>query len=520
MQLKMIRGVVLGLTVFTSACMVGPKYSKPVTPAPPAFREQLPPEFKEANLWKPGEPRDDKLRGNWWEVYKDPQLNALEQQVRVSNLNIAQAEAQFREARAAVRIARADLYPTVTGGVSATRAHETANRSTSAAPVTSTAAGSALALPSGSHNDFQIPFDATYEIDAWGRVRNNIAANVATAQASAADLETMRLSMHAELATDYFQLRGLDAEKQLLDSTVVAYKKALDLTIARHDQGIASGVDVEQARTQLETTRAQSADLGVQRTQLEHTIAVLTGKSPAELTIELAPLNETPPPVPIALPSELLERRPDIASAERHVASANAQIGVAMAAFYPTISLSAAGGLESSAITTLIQWPSRFWSLGASLLQTVFDAGRRRATTDQAVATYDATVAAYRLSVLTAFQDVEDNLAALRVLEEEAKIQAAAVKSAQRSLELANNRYVGGITTYLEVITAQSVALTNETTAVSLLSRRMTSSVALVKALGGGWDTSSLPSATDLLAKQPPAVAPGQPAKASEKPNP
>jgi NodT family efflux transporter outer membrane factor (OMF) lipoprotein len=447
-------------------------------------------------------------------------LNTLEEQVRVSNLNIAQAEAQFREARAAVRIARADLYPTVTGGVSATRAHETRNRATTAAPATTTAAGSALALPPGTANDFQIPFDATYEIDAWGRVRNNIAANVATAQASAADLETMRLSMHAELATDYFQLRGLDAEKQLLDSTVVAYKKALDLTIARHDQGIASGVDVEQARTQLETTRAQSADLGVQRTQLEHAIAVLTGKSPAELTIELAPLNETPPPVPIALPSELLERRPDIASAERHVASANAQIGVAMAAFYPTISLSAAGGLESSAITTLIQWPSRFWSLGASLLQTVFDAGRRRATTDQAVATYDATVAAYRLSVLTAFQDVEDNLAALRVLEEEAKIQAAAVKSAQRSLELANNRYVGGITTYLEVITAQSVALTNETTAVSLLSRRMTSSVALVKALGGGWDTSSLPSATDLLAKQPPAVAPGQPAKASEKPNP
>jgi NodT family efflux transporter outer membrane factor (OMF) lipoprotein len=520
MQLKMIRGVVLGLSLFTSACMVGPKYSKVSTPAPPAFKEQPPPEFKEANIWKPGEPRDDKLRGNWWEVYKDPQLNTLEEQVRVSNLNIAQAEAQFREARAAVRIARADLYPTVTGGVSATRAHETRNRATTAAPATTTAAGSALALPPGTANDFQIPFDATYEIDAWGRVRNNIAANVATAQASAADLETMRLSMHAELATDYFQLRGLDAEKQLLDSTVVAYKKALDLTIARHDQGIASGVDVEQARTQLETTRAQSADLGVQRTQLEHAIAVLTGKSPAELTIELAPLNETPPPVPIALPSELLERRPDIASAERHVASANAQIGVAMAAFYPTISLSAAGGLESSAITTLIQWPSRFWSLGASLLQTVFDAGRRRATTDQAVATYDATVAAYRLSVLTAFQDVEDNLAALRVLEEEAKIQAAAVKSAQRSLELANNRYVGGITTYLEVITAQSVALTNETTAVSLLSRRMTSSVALVKALGGGWDTSSLPSATDLLAKQPHAVAPGQPAKASEKPNP
>jgi NodT family efflux transporter outer membrane factor (OMF) lipoprotein len=508
MQLRIIRGVLLSLIVFTSACMVGPKYSQPVAPAPPAFKEQLPPEFREANLWKPGEPRDDKLRGNWWEVYKDMRLNALEEQVRVSNLNIAQAEAQFREARSAVRIARADLYPTVTAGLTATRSHTSENR------------GIGRGLIIGTQNDFQTPVDASYEIDAWGRVRNNIAANVATAQASAADLETMRLSMHAELATDYFQLRGLDAEKQLLDSTVVAYQKALDLTNARHNQGIASGVDVEQARTQLETTRAQSADLGVQRTQLEHAIAVLTGKSPSELTIELAPLHEEPPAIPIALPSELLERRGDIASAERHVASANAQIGVAMAAFYPTISLSASGGLESSVITTLIQWPSRFWSLGASLLQTVFDAGRRRATTDQAIATYDATVAAYRLSVLTAFQDVEDNLAALRVLEEEAKIQAAAVKSAQRSLELANNRYVGGITTYLEVITAQSVALTNETTAVNLLSRRMTASVALVKALGGGWDTSALPSAADLMAKQPPTPIPGEAPKASPKPNP
>lgn len=511
-------GILLGLILFNSACMIGPKYSKPTTPAPPAFKEQPPPEFKEANIWKPGEPRDDKLKGNWWEVYKDPQLNSLEEQVRVSNLNIVQAEAQFREARAAVRIARADLYPTLTGGVSATRAHVTSHRAGSAAPTTNSAGGSAISLAPGTANDFQIPFDATYEVDAWGRIRNNIAANVRTAQASAADLETMRLTIHAELATDYFQLRGLDAEKQLLDSTVVAYQKALDLTNFRHNQGIASGVDVEQARTQLKTTRAQSVDVGVQRTQLEHAIAVLTGKPPAELTLELAPLKSEPPAVPIALPSELLERRPDIASAERKVASANASIGIAMAAFYPAISLSAQGGLESSAITTLIQWPSRFWSIGASLLQTVYDAGRRRSMTDQAVATYDANVAAYRLSVLTAFQDVEDNLAALRVLEEEAKIQAVAVKSAERSLELANNRYRGGITTYLEVITAQSVALTNETTAVNLLSRRMTSSVALIKALGGGWDATGLPSATDLLAKQPPAPIPGETPKSSEKP--
>jgi NodT family efflux transporter outer membrane factor (OMF) lipoprotein len=519
MRLKIIRGILLGLTFFTASCMVGPKYSTPPsTPTPPAFKEQPPPEFKDANIWKPGEPRDDKLKGNWWEVYKDSQLNSLEEQVRVSNLNIVQAEAQFREARAAVRIARADLFPTVTGGASITRAHVTANRAGSAAPATSTAGGTPIAISPGTANDFQIPFDATYEIDAWGRIRNNIAANVRTAQASAADLETMRLTMHAELATDYFQLRGLDAEKQLLDSTVVAYQKALDLTNFRHNQGIASGVDVEQARTQLETTRAQSVDVGVQRTQLEHAIAVLTGKPPSELNLEQSPLKSLPPPVPIALPSELLERRPDIASAERHVASANASIGIAMAAFYPTISLSGEAGLESAALTTLIQWPSRIWSLGAALVQTLYDAGRRRSMTDQAIATYDATVAAYRLSVLTAFQDVEDNLAALRVLEEEARIQATAVKSAERSLELANNRYVGGITTYLEVITAQSVALTNETTAVNLLSRRMTSSVALIKALGGGWDISSLPSATDLLAKTPPEPVPGDATKSSEKP--
>ncbi|HEV3142564.1 MAG TPA: efflux transporter outer membrane subunit [Gemmataceae bacterium] len=344
--------------------------------------------------------------------------------------------------------------------------------------------------------------------------------NVATAQAGAADLETIRLSMHAELATDYFQLRGVDAQKELLETNIVAYQKALDLTNDRHNQGIASGVDVEQARTQLETTRAQSADLGVQRTQLEHAIAVLTGKPPSELAIAPVPLKEQPPAIPVALPSELLERRPDIASAERHVAAANAQIGVTMAAFYPTISLSAGGGLESSVITTLIQWPSRFWSLGGSLLQTVFDAGKRRAVTDQAIAAYDVTVDAYRLSVLTAFQDVEDNLSALRVLSDEAKIQEAAVKSAERSLELANFRYKGGITTYLEVITAQSVALTNERTAVDLLSRRMSASVALVKALGGGWDASSLPSSVNLLAKQPSPLPPGQPTKVSEKPKP
>ncbi len=491
MTRRFTRGLLLAAMLFTSACMVGPKYSKPSAPVPPAFKEQLPPEFKEANNWKPGEPRDDKLRGKWWEVYNDPQLNAFEDQVQVSNLNIAQAEAQYREARAAVRIARADLFPNITAGLTATRSHQSQNRGT----------GRGFVL--GTQNDFQIPVDVSYEADAWGRVRNNIAVNVDTAQATAADLETIRLSMHAELATDYFELRGLDAQKRLLDSTVVAYQRALQLTDDRHNQGVVSGVDVEQARTQLETTRAQAVDLGVQRTQLEHAIAVLTGKPPSEFSIAPAPLTELPPAIPVALPSELLERRPDIASAERRTAAANAQIGVAKAAFYPTISLTAGGGLESAAITTLIQWPSRFWSLGASLLQTVFDAGKRRAVSDQAIAAYDATVDAYRLSVLTAFQDVEDNLAALRVLSDEAKVQDAAVKSAERSLDLANYRYKGGITTYLEVITAQTVALTNERTAVDLLSRRMAASVALIKALGGGWDASSLPSPAGLVGQGP-----------------
>lgn len=489
------------LAVLTTGCMVGPKYSKPTTPAPPAFKEELPSEFKEANNWKVGEPRDDKLGGKWWEVYKDPQLNALEEQVQVSNQNIAQAEAQFRAASAAARIARAGLFPTVTGGVTATRSHQSANR------------GVGRGFIVGTQNDFQIPFNATYELDAWGRVRNTIAASVGTAQASAADLATIRLSMQAELATDYFQLRGLDAQGELLDTTIAAYQKALQLTIDRHNQGIVSGVDVEQARTQLETTRAQTTDLGVQRSQLEHAIAVLTGKPPAEFSIAPASLRDLPPPIPIALPSELLERRPDIASAERRVAAANAQIGVAQAAYYPNITLTASGGLESSRITTLIQWPSRLWSLGASAVETIFDAGLRKATNEQARANYDATVDAYRLAVLAAFQDVEDNLSALRILSDEAKIQEGAVKSAERSLELANYQYKGGITNYLQVITAQSAALADKVTAVTLLNRRMVASVALVKALGGGWDVSSLPSAAGLLAK-PQSHAPAQPTPA------
>jgi NodT family efflux transporter outer membrane factor (OMF) lipoprotein len=311
-------------------------------------------------------------------------------------------------------------------------------------------------------------------------------------------VQTARLSSQAELAMDYFELRGLDAQIALLQSTLTAFERALQLTRARHDQGVASGVDVAQAQTQLDTTRVQATDLQIARAQFEHAIAILIGRAPADLTIPSAVIDMSPPAVPLALPSQLVERRPDVAAAERRVAAANAQIGVAQAAFFPTLALTASGGLESSLLNTLLTLPSRFWAIGPTLAETVFDGGRRRSVKEQAIAAYDRTVAVYRQSTLTAFQDVEDNLAALRVLADEAVQARAAVASANRSLELANNRYVGGVTTYLEVITAQTAALANEITAASVSTRRMTASVLLIKALGGGWTTADLPVAGAL----------------------
>jgi len=333
--------------------------------------------------------------------------------------------------------------------------------------------------------------------------------SVATAQASAADLETLRLSAQSDLAVDYFMLRGLDAQKQLLDSTVVAYQKSLELTTNRHNNGVASGVDVAQAQTQLETTRAQLVDLGVQRAQLEHAIALLVGAPASSFSIPPSPISGPPPQIPAGVPSELLERRPDIAAAERSVAAANAGIGVAKAAYYPVLSLVASVGFESTHVANWFSWPSHLWSVGPSLIQTVFDGGRRHATSDQAQAVYDATVATYRESVLTAFQQVEDNLAALRVLSEEAQVQDAAVKAAERSLDLSVNRYKGGVATYLEVAIAQAAALGNQRTSVDILDRQMTASVLLIKALGGGWDTSRLPEAQELRSSARPHINSG-----------
>ena len=457
-----------------SGCTVGPSYKRP---AP-----EVPATYKETGDWKPAQPNEQNLGGNWWELFQDHQLNALELQVNVSNQNLKAAEAQYTQARALLRYSRADLFPTVNAAPSATRVKTSSNRP----PPSSTFNGI-------TYNDFQIPFELSYQIDVWGRVRRTVESYRDQAQASAADLATVNLSMHAQLALFYFQARTLDAEEQLLNSTVSQYEQALELIQKRFAGGLASDVEVQQAKTQLETTRAQAVDVGVARAQYEHAVAVLIGKPPAEFSLPPLPLTMPPPSIPAGLPSELLERRPDIAAAERRMASANALIGVAKAAYYPNISLGATGGFESNAITTLISGPSVLWSAGPSALFTVFDVGRRRAASDQAVAAYDQTVANYRQTVLTGFQQVEDNVAALRILENEAQVQDKAVTTAQKYLELANTRYKGGVTSYLEMTTAESAALSDEVTSVNILGRRMVNAVLLVQAWGGGWDSSALP---------------------------
>ncbi len=463
-------------------CAVGPNYRTPSVETPPAY--------KEASDWKPAQPNDQNLGGDWWKVFQDPALDKLELQVNVSNQNLIAAEAQYQQSRAVLRYYRADYYPTVTAGLSATRTRISSRRP----PVSSIFDGI-------TYNDFILPVDISYQADVWGRVRRTVESYREQAQASAADLATVNLSMHADLAIDYFQARSLDAEEQLLTSTVKQYEDALELTQSRFDGGLSSEVEVQQAKTQLDTTRALAIDVGVLRAQYEHAVAILIGKPPADLSLPPLPLTAPPPLIPISMPSELLERRPDIAAAERLVASANAQIGVAKSAYYPVIGLTAGGGFESSGISTLLNGPSGIWSIGASALGTVFDAGKRRAFTDEARAAYDYQVAAYRESVLTGFQQVEDNLAAIRILENEAKVQDEAVTAAQRSLDLSITRYKGGVTSYLEVITAQSAALQDEVTAVNILGRRMANTVLLIQALGGGWDRSNLPARPECCGK-------------------
>jgi NodT family efflux transporter outer membrane factor (OMF) lipoprotein len=467
------------LTTLLASCAVGPKYTKPSVPTVPAYSEQPPPSFHEANGWKTAQPSDAAIRGKWWELFGDPQLNAIEEQIDPANQSLKVAEANFRRARAAIKLNRSFLYPTITAGPQISAARTSANRRTGFGGVTA--------------GDFILPLDLSYEVDLWGRIRRTIASAREQFQASAADLENVRLSLHAELGTDYFEARSLDAQKELLDNTVLAYQKALQLTKNRFEGGLSSKAEVVQAQTQLNTTEAQDIDVTAARAQYEHAIAVLVGKPPEVFKLPVMPRRQTPPAIPVGVPSQLLERRPDIAAAERRMAAANEQIGIAQTAFFPQLLISASGGFEGSSIINWFTWPSRFWAVGPQMLETVFDAGRRRAQVESAQAAYDADIATYRQTALTAFQEVEDNLSTLRILEQELAKQHEATAAAQSSLELALNRYKGGLVTYLEVITAQSIALTNERTEVDLVGRRMDAIVLLIKALGGSWDVSKLP---------------------------
>ncbi|HWC95611.1 MAG TPA: efflux transporter outer membrane subunit [Candidatus Sulfopaludibacter sp.] len=475
---------VLACMLFAEGCMVGPNYKRPAAPVPATYKEPPTSNFKEAGGWKPASPNDAQLKGKWWEIYNDPALNILEEQVAVSNQNVLALEAQYREARDATRVARAALFPTV---------------GTSPAITESRSGGSSSV--SSLRTAYSFPLSASWAPDLWGSVRRNITAVSATAQATAAQLENARLLYQSELAQDYFLLHGLDTQYELLDRNVNSYQEYLTLTRNRFTGGVASDLDVAEAESQLYTTQASLQDLGVLRAQYEHAIAVLTGRPPAELTIPALVIKNPPPVVPINVPSALLERRPDIAASERQMASANEQVGIATAAFYPSLSLGASVGLQNSGILQWFTWPSRFFSIGPSLSETIFDAGRRRAVLAETKDFFDVTVADYRQTVLTAFQQVEDNLAALRVMADESITVDLAVSSSARALTVSTAQYKAGTTSFLTVITAQATALNAERTAVQLLTRRLTASVALVQALGGGWDASQLPSMKDVQSK-------------------
>jgi NodT family efflux transporter outer membrane factor (OMF) lipoprotein len=465
------------IVMLVGGCMVGPDYVRPTAPTSPAF--------KESEGWKPAQPSDDAPRGAWWEVFRDADLNALEREVDISNQTVQAAEAQVRNANAAIQAARAGLFPTVSANAAATRSGRGSSGN----------AGTA-GNSSGVSNNYNLAVDASWEIDLWGRVRRGVEASEATAQATSADLAAAKLSVQATLAQSYLLLRVQDAQIRLLEDTVAAYEKALQLTRNQYAAGTVARGDVAQAEAQLKSTQAQVFDAKITRGQLEHAIAVLIGKPPAEVAIAPRAVDATFPAIPATVPSELLERRPDIAASERRVASANAQIGVAQAAFFPTLSLSATGGFQNSAIGNLLSLPSRYWSLGAALAQTIFDAGLRDAQKAQAIATYDETVANYRSTVLTAFQDVEDNLIALGLLEQEAGVQDDAVKAAQESAAIAFNQYKAGTATYIVVVVLQAAELNNERAALAILGRRLTASVGLIKALGGGWNATSLAEAS------------------------
>jgi NodT family efflux transporter outer membrane factor (OMF) lipoprotein len=467
--------VIVPIVATLAACSFAPTYRTPDSPPLAAV-------YKEAGDWQQAGPLDNQARGAWWMLFQDPQLDALEAKVGSANQNLKAAFARLQEARAATRIARADLFPTLSLGASAARA-----RTSAYSPRFPTGQEQTL-------NNFDLQADLSYEADLWGRVRNTVNAAKANQQASAADLASLDLALHAELATDYYTLRSQDAEQVLLEKTVEDYSESLELTQRLYRGGAAAVADVDQAQAQLETARTQAADIALQRAQTEHAIAVLIGESPTGFHLDSNPLptDSAPPPIDPGLPSTLLERRPDVAAAERRVAVANAQIGVARAAYFPVFSLAAAAGFDSTKASTWLNAPSRVWAVGPQGVLTVFDAGRHRAQAAQAHAQYDEQVADYRTAVLTAYREVEDNLAALHRLEQESISESAAVTATAKALQQAQYRYKAGLVTYLEVATTETTALQAQLSRVNILNRRMDASVLLVKALGGGWRTESL----------------------------
>jgi NodT family efflux transporter outer membrane factor (OMF) lipoprotein len=462
-------GWILAVALALAGCMVGPDYVRPDVDTPAAYKEMA--------GWKPAEPRDQLARGQWWEMFGDRELDMLAARVDVSNQTIKIAEANFRQARAVAEQARSGLFPTVNAGASAFR----------------TRSPSGSGSPAVTSSNYDLAASASWEIDLWGRVRRGIESGEANWQASAADLESVRLSSQAALVQTYIALRLADAQRRLLEETVAAYERSLRLTRNRYAAGVAARVDVVQAEVQLKSAQAQLVDIGLERAQFEHAIAVFIGAPPASVAIPPATrVVAVLPAIPVGVPSELLERRPDIAAAERAVAAANAQIGIAQAAFYPALTLSAVGGYRSGSFADWLSAPSWFWSLGASLAQTLFDGGLRRAVSDQAIAAYDGQVAQYRQTVLAGFQEVEDSLAALQILAEEARYLEEATRAARQSVELTTNQYEAGIVSFLNVIAAQTIALNNERTLLNVQGRRFLASVQLVRAMGGGWDARAL----------------------------
>jgi NodT family efflux transporter outer membrane factor (OMF) lipoprotein len=471
---RFVAVTIVVLPLMLASCAVGPDYKRPEAATQTSF--------KEAGNWKIAAPNDDANRGKWWEIFGDRELNILVEQVDINNQNLKLAEAKYRQAQAVGASSRSSFFPTISASSSATRSgrgfdNNAANTSTGAA------SGASPSISSS----YNLSTSLNWELDLWGRIRRQVESSNASIEASAADLALARLSVQSELASNYFQLRVTDAQKQLLDDTVAAFAKSLELTKNRYNVGVAGRVDVAQAETQLKSSQVLTLDLDIQRAQLEHAIALLIGKAPGNFTLPESKWAMSLPSIPLSLPASLLERRPDIASAERRAAAANAQIGVAKAAYYPTLSLAASGGYSGATLSDWISAPNRFWSLGPSLAATILDFGKRGAASDQAVAAYDQTVATYRQTVLQAFQEVEDNLAALRILEAEAKVQDEAVRASRESVELTLNQYKAGTISYLNVVSVQTAQLSNERSAMTLTGRRLTASVALIKALGGGW---------------------------------